>query len=183
MVRAVICVFLASLLQLSAQECPTQKFSHQIGASLSMISGFGLSYQYVISDKYRVKVTGFYVIDNGSSNEIINSLGIEGQKKIFQTEIIRVYGLFGIGMYQIVNDYNLENYTSKDITYTGGGGCGISFLASERISFNFDVGLMYSFNESKHYAITGNAPLPISPAYRSKVSFGVGGGLGFGFQL
>ncbi len=186
MVKLAVLAFLMSLSCLTAQENTKQKFSHQIGASLSMISGYGLSYQYIISDKYRVKVTGFYASENNSihmADELTTSFGIEGQKTLFLTEVTRLYALFGIGINRDINQYTSQNYIGKRSTYTGGGGFGIMIMASERISFNVDVGLLYSYFERKYYTISGNDPPPVSPAYRSEVSFGVGGGIGLGFQL
>lgn len=189
MIKAVVCVFLVSLLRLSAQTQPTDEFHHQIGVSGSTISGLGISYQYIFSDNYRVMCTGFYISDGASSDtwpeSVIASAGIEGQRTLLKNNTIRLYGLLGLA-YFFNGDYRsgklVYSYNSrKQNTYNGGGGVGMEMIALGRIALHVEVGLVYSFSETK-YDPPGGLSSP-NPGFKSEVGIGIGGGLGFGFQF
>ncbi len=169
-----------------------EQFHHQIGVSGSLISGVGISYHYIFSDNYRVKATGFYLSEekssHTSSNDVLISAGIEGQKALVKNETIRIYALLGISFFQEGSydhgiDYSSIIYSHQKSAYVGGTGFGIELLAVGRVSFNFDVGIIYSFQERKYYTSDGTKMPPISPKYSSDISFGFGGGIGFGYQL
>lgn len=184
-------IFIISFTKAYSQELPKQEFHHQLGGSASSFSGMGLSYHYIFSDNYRIKLTGFYLNEgpnySNSADDIYLSTGIEGQKTLFRSEATRFYALAGIGFFQQASynyppGYGFSSYSSQENTYSGGVGVGIELIAVGRVSFNFDAGITYSFNERKHYTDDGTTP-PVSPQYRSEVGFGLGGGLGFGYQF
>lgn len=191
MSKAVLFFFLISLSTSFAQEESADSFSNQMGASVSSFSGLGINYHRMLSDNYRVKISGFYLRDGAdhenSSTDVFISAGIEGQKNLYKNKTIRVYVLLGVGFIQQAGyDYpaqgSYSSYNRQENTFTGGAGVGMELLAVGRVTFNFDVGLTYSFLERKYYTIDGTAP-PVSPQYRSEISFGVGGGFGLGYQF
>jgi hypothetical protein len=176
-------LFLFSIITVTAHE--------QIGVAASNISGYGISYHYIFSENYKAKLTGFYSGETGYTNSGTNydysSIGIEGQKTVFKTETIRLYGLLGISYYGTKSYHYRDDYGNginitdavKD-TYTGGAGVGIELPIIGPIYFNVDVGLTYSFHEHHYYTnIKGND----IPPYRNSSNIGGGGGVGISYRF
>ena len=188
--KLLIIFLFSGIMALTVQGQTAPAFHHQIGVSGSTISGMGISYQYIFSDNYRMKLSGFVLNSTAStaysSDDLYSSIGLEGQKTLFLTEATRLYVLLGVGMYRERSQYFPENgfssYARTENTYTGGTGFGIELIAAERISFHFDVGLAYTFKERKYASIDGSTP-PVSPTFRSEVGIGIAGGLGFGYRF
>lgn len=188
--KLLIIFLFSGIMALTAQGQTATAFHHQIGVSGSTISGMGISYQYIFTDNYRMKLSGFVLSSTAStiydSDDLYSSIGLEGQKTLFLTEATRLYVLLGVGMYRERSQYFPENgfssYARTENTYTGGTGFGIELIAAERISFHFDVGLAYTFKERKYASIDGSTP-PVSPTFRSEVGIGIAGGLGFGYRF
>lgn len=185
MIKLIVFISFLSFAIANAQEQEDRKFHHQIGVSGSTISGIGISYHYIFSDNYRVKFTGFYYHEGASRNEsdydyTIVDLGIEGQKTIYKTNRTRLYGFLGAG-YDIEKDeeayYQRYSYPRTVIRYSGGGGAGFELLAAERVAFSLNIGLAYSYTGWRYFSNTS------ATTYRSEVSFGIGGGLSFGYQF
>ncbi len=186
MIKTVVCVFLVSLLRLSAQTQPTDEFHHQIGVSGSTISGLGISYQYIFSDKYRIKMTGLYLNEDYNNYErtTLASAGIEGQRSLYKSEKMRLYG-FVSGSWYLKKDaeFYYPDYSSSSARnrYTGGAGLGVEMLTAGRIAFTIDIGLSYALQKYHHKS---NIYYSSNDEYRrSEVGFGIGGGIGIGYQF
>ena len=91
-------------------------------------------------------------------------------------------GFYKQGSYDYPPNYGFSSYSHTENTYSGGAGFGVELIAAGRISFNFDVGLAYSFSERKYYTNDGT-PSPITPIFRSEVGVGIAGGIGFGYRF
>lgn len=163
----------------------TQQPNHQIGVSGSTISGFGISYHYILSEDYRVKLTGLYYFEGASRTEYDYdvtrvSFGIEGQKSLFKTSKTRLYGFLGIG-YNLKKESDsygsMYSYPGEINLYSGGMGVGFEILAAGHIAFGLNAGLVYSFEERR---LTSSL---FGTSYHSEVGFGFGGGLNFGYQF
>lgn len=192
MFKLIIVIFtLSSFIATAQEEKLAEQLHYQIGASGSLISGYGMSFHYIFSDEYRIKFTGLYYKEtqNSSSEEIETymTIGIEGQRTISKTGATRIYGLFGASYYPRVRDNvyiddsgNRSQYIYKINAYTGGAGIGVELLVLGRISFNLEAGALYTFEETHG---TSSSIYSNGVSYYSEVRFGAGGGIGFGYRF
>lgn len=193
MSKAFIIMLLCGVCTLTAQEeQATSPFHHQIGVAGSLISGMGISYQYIFSDDYRVKCTGLYysqtngfaTFDERNSTDI--QAGMEVQKSLYLAKSIRVFAFAGVGMLRLTDrtfdvTASLEsNYRTH--MYNGGAGVGVELIAIGRVAFNIEVGGMY-YVENR----SGEFDSPKHSVYetfsRREVGLGIGGGLGIGYRF
>ncbi len=186
-------IFLFSLIMaLTAQGQTAPTFHHQIGVAGSLISGMGISYQYIFSDDYRVKCTGLYYTETKSTDilderkSMDTQAGMELQKSIYMAKNTRVFAFAGAGvLLSTKRDFDVNASLESRYRweyYHGGAGVGIELIAAGRISFNVEVGALYSvrvtsgeFDSAKHSVYETFS--------RREVGFGIGGGLGIGYRF
>jgi len=206
MIKAVVCVYLVSLLRLSAQTQQASAFHHQIGAAVTTTienSNYGVCYQVILSEKYKLKLTGFYESNESASfrtssddkdfdTDMLFYIDIEGQKTLYKNTMIRLYGLLSLG-YQ---NRTWESISQIDSTsdgiigrsssnhYTGCPGFGIEVVVFDRFSLSLDTRVIYSFEE-RNYTITSTYPYYNynSANFSSNVNYGIGGGFSICYQF
>ncbi len=189
--KLIIIMLLCGVCTLTAQEQTKQEFHHQIGAAGSLISGMGISYQYIFSDDYRVKCTGLYYTETKStdySGDRTNTeiqAGMEVQKSLFKSKNTRVFAFVGVGILSSTTFSNVDIDTrasNKQNYYHTGAGVGLELLVMDRIAFNIEVGALYSVRVT-----SGEIDSPKHSIYetfsRREVGFGIGGGLGIGYRF
>lgn len=208
MIKTVVCVFLVSLLRLSAQTQQASAFHHQIGAAVTTTienSNYGVCYQVILSEKYKLKLTGFYESNESASfrtssddrdfdTDMLFYIDIEGQKTLYKNTMIRFYGLLSLGYqnrtWESISQFDStsEGVIGRSITgsYTGGPGLGIEMVVFDRFSLSLDARFMYSFEE-RNYTITSTSKYASfnnkTTGFNSAVNYGIGGGFSICYQF
>lgn len=185
-------MLLCGVCTLTAQEeQATSPFHHQIGVAGSLISGMGISYQYIFSDDYRVKCTGLYYTgtDNNSNSDdrtdTETQAGLEVQKSLLKGKSTRVFAFVGVGILSSTTLSNIDIDTRASNTqnyYHSGAGVGIELVVAGRIAFNIEVGALYSLRVTRGESVAPKYSIYDSHYYR-EAGFGIGGGLGIGYQF
>lgn len=188
----VLFFFLFSIIRITAQVQNTEEFHHEVGVAGSNISGYGISYQYIFSDDFRTKCTGFYTGETGytssGSNYGYASLGIEAQKTIAAIGSTRIYALLGVGYYSnkihhYRDDYGtgfIINSTSVKNIYTIGLGVGADLVVVRQVNCCFSIGLLHSNFENRFQT---NQPNNEIPAFKKSSSLGLGIGIGMSYRF
>ncbi len=166
---------------------------HALGASASMLSGPGISYQYIFAEDQRIQLTGFayYQKDGNNGDNMIGIIGAEYQHDIVSNRSTRFYGFLG-GHYW----YNRNNYSTyvtydplgggtfttayTDKMYAMGGGVGIEVFLWRHITMNLDLDLLYRSETRTNYNSDGSSQNDYgSPSQY----FGPGIGVGFFYRF
>ena len=122
---------------------------NEIGISASTLTGTGLYYNIVFNNKFRLGITGLYVLENGgdSDNRHTYNFGINIQPTLFNLDFqpadnlhIRSYVLFGAGYYA---DKQVEY---KDKEGHLGVGLGLNAIFLNRFSFFLELTYQYDYN-------------------------------------
>ena len=167
--------------------------SNRLGLSASSFSGYGLSYQYHIVDKYVIKFSFFgYGESNNNSQYYSNqnlytTVGAELQMNLHRTRYTRFHAFVAASHWY--DDYSSNNYYDQNGMYNsstinrtvvGGIGFGFEFLAWGLISFNIETGLQGRFTTQSHWETSPNYSLTTTshPRY---YGFGIGGGVTYAF--
>ncbi|MGA2298707.1 MAG: hypothetical protein ABSG15_14260 [FCB group bacterium] len=172
-------VFLLISLTLSSQTEDTNKCHNVLGLSLSTFSGYGLMYQYVFNNDYRLKFAGIYYPDPETDIKgVILNFGVEIQRTIKQLKYTRCYLTAGL------------NYSYMDINYSGiyypnhlfsnmilgGVGFGTEFTAWQHLLINIDIGF------SCHNRWEQNSDTILySGKFYNHFEYGLGIGFGLGY--
>lgn len=159
---------------------------NRIGASLSMMTGYGLSYSRKINENMYIKTQlfayGSLEDDTFYENEIDVAFGLELQYDLKKYEMIRLYALGG-GFY----NYNKRNETVYFEQGPGsfiiansnhfGLGFGVELLVLNQISFAVDGGYYLRFTSTnEEFKVDGVKNS--NPIIQSKsIEFGLGVGL------
>lgn len=195
------CVLSVSASILRAQEDgPFPAYDHRIGATLSSISGAGLSYMYSFTETTRGKATGyiFYDASNNDDYGLSGSFGLEFQKDIHHSSWTRLYVLAGTSIWydddrrfstSIANGQEFTNYETSNIErmYTAGIGLGVEVMVLRHIMLNFDGGYQFrrTTRENIDYTYNANGDI-ISTGYNPATSstyIGFGGGIGLSYAF
>ncbi len=137
--------------------------NNKLGFAASMISGYGLSYEYNLSPAYTLEFTGSIYGEGGkknsnniSSSYLVSTLGLELQKNMFVNSDSRFYILTSASLW-IDNNTNPNNYyainsiTTQDnqTSFVAGLGLGWEINIAKRIIMNLEGG--YSYKSYKYY--------------------------------
>jgi hypothetical protein len=163
---------------------------HALGASGSMISGPGLSYEYIFgSQRIRLTAFAFYEKNGSSGYNMTGILGGEYQFDIQKSSVTRFY-CFGGGHYWYEKykngDYIVYENSSpyeqitKDNSYGIGGGFGFEITGWERILFDLNAGIMYHHLDHT-YTYSGGSSYE-DPNYPQQY-FGPGGGFAIYYRF
>ncbi len=154
--KKLICliVLAAALSPAFAKEKKESYPGHQIGASASMFSGVGMSYQYIINSKTRVKATCFvYYYDDGGDKDAWGSVGAEFQYNVRNYEETRFYLLFGLSRYYYEYEWGgSDKYTDIERTWAMGPGFGFEVLLLEHLALNAEVGFNFAYENNSDYS-------------------------------
>lgn len=156
---------------------------HQIGAVASSISGTGISYSFIFSDKMRFKLNGIYYYSKNNNDETDwSSIGLEFQHNFLKMKIFRVYGLIG-GSYWYSKDnysynyyypeYNTTNYLRTNSEFRLGIGLGFDLTFWDHFVMGADIG--YDYEKGTKTDSYNNTPTT------STKYVGIAGGVTIGF--
>jgi outer membrane protein W len=170
-------------------------YDHRIGATISSISGAGLSYMYSFNENIRGKATGyiFYDASNNDDYGLSGSFGLELQKDLHRSSWTRLYMLVGTSIWyeddryfskSILNGQEFTNYESSHIErmYTAGVGLGVEIKIVNHFMLNLDGGYQFrrTTRDITNYSYDANGII-ISTGYdpaTSSTYIGFGGGIG-----
>jgi hypothetical protein len=172
---SIIICFAAFRVSVAAPSDSIAIMHHEVGLSVSSITGFGVSYRYNFDNQFYIKTVGFIFPNNIESRTGLNSsIGLEIQRNFVQTPNSRFYGFVGGSFWS--NNYTETSYgTTTDETTIFGAGIGIELAISEHFAVNVNMGLQ---NASTNYISTWH-----DTYYHPHSRFGMGGGLGFSYQF
>lgn len=145
------------------------RFKHGIGLGASMMSGYGISYQYHITPKDRMEFTTFLYMN--SHNDISDSeyayeydetdwygnVALEYHRLLAERRYGKLFVMAGGGYLfnkSIYEDSNPnDNYTWRDddvyTAWQAGSGLVLEFYIRDlNLTFNVDVGLAYRYEEN-----------------------------------
>ena len=176
------------LLKAGAQEYGDSLSHHQVGISVSTLSGLGGSYSYIFNRDIRIKSTLFaYYEDRGSgSYDWTGSLGLELQFSFETGPMTRFYGIVGGYYYHYFNNYQSyyylqhslgtysyspNNETENDFAF--GTGAGFEVLLWKHLVLNLDA--TFQFTQTKY---TYSHSYPTMKRY-----LGPGGGAGISYRF
>src|SRR5947208_6604456 len=100
-------------LQGFAQDSTWHQSHHELGVSISSLTGYGLHYAYVFDPDYRIVTTLFAYYDeqNTSSYNWIASMGLKLERTFERTSATRFYGFVG-------GEYYYSRYNYRDRPYS-----------------------------------------------------------------
>lgn len=169
--------------------------NNRLGFAASMISGYGLSYQYDFSRSFTMEVTGSIYGSGGTSSSqssysnpyVIATLGFEAQRNLYFSDVSRFYGF---GSFSGWIDYNSsESYSfpeqlpyktyRDENTFITGVGIGLELIVAKHIGFNLEGGYLYRTSRTKGDNGRGTPRLYTESSY--DFGFGVGGGIYYAF--
>lgn len=157
-------------------------YTHQLGLSISTISGGGFHYLFFLGDSFGIKLTGIYLYDEDNKKDnktredidqtgIDGNIGLEFQKDIHQNFInhnisMRFY-LFAGGSLWYEKDTEeyvvsgIEEDTKHEKYYTIGGGLGYEIMFWQSVTLGVHVGYQYKDyltpNDKKYFGFGGGA--------------------------
>lgn len=170
-------------------------YTHRIGATVSSISGAGLSYMYSFTETTRGKLTGYIFYDGSNDDDysLSGSFGAEFQMDVHHSSWTRLYVLAGTSLWYdddrqfskaIANgrEYTDYEHSSIDRMYTAGLGIGVEVMVLKHIMLNFDGGYQFrrTINDNTNYTYNINGDI-IGTGYNPSTShtyIGFGGGIG-----
>jgi len=149
---------------LSRTVAPETKYPGKncIGFSISGLSGNGISYNYMISEKFHLKGTGFIMTNmkdqTGYPNQYDSwyNYGLELQYNIIGISGSRFFVTLG-GKYRFDKDdssVSLYLQEREESQISGGTGVGLEFILDDNYFFNFDIGFQY-FDSNREIFISG----------------------------
>ena len=132
----------------NAQEGNNNKkhYSHSIGIAGSMMSSFGLSYQYRFDLKNAVEITGMVFMSSQEDNDyeyenddFVASIGAEYHRLLIDKKWVDLSFMAGCG-------YGLfDNYSKEESIFTGSGIVIESSTLAHRLKFDIDLGFTYHY--------------------------------------
>ncbi|HCD53131.1 MAG TPA: hypothetical protein DEQ34_11825 [Balneolaceae bacterium] len=167
---------LISSANLSAQDTEYAS-ARQIGASISTLGGYGIHYIHPIDEKDNLKIIGIYIYDDSNGyKDSYFSLGGEYQRDLWESNVRRLYSLFGMHIdNQLSKDYYFDDYSYvgynssyNDTYFSIGGGIGMD-LGERTKGVIVNAHLTYQFTRG------------MGDADHTRIGLGAGIGVGFNF--
>jgi len=164
------------------------EYNNKLGFAASMISGYGISYEYNASRQVTLELTASVYGSGGSGSStsssstsdsyIMATVGIEVQKNFFVSHDSRFYTLLGLGYWLNNNRYNYNSTYRDNSDYTAGLGLGWEFTFGKKIIFNLEAGYLYrDMNEKGTNDYYGGGS-GLTPYTNHSYYLGFGGGIG-----
>lgn len=174
------------------KETKQAQLNNKLGFAGSMFSGYGLSYEYNVSQDFTLEFTGSIYGSGGNSNNfndnsyIMMTLGSELQKNWFTSQDSRFYTFLGISYWLDNTNYNYNNTKTDKNDYVGGLGLGWEFTFGKKIIFNIEGGYLYRDMNSKgneliYDPLGGKENLQPFSRHSYYLGFGIGGGIYYSF--
>jgi hypothetical protein len=181
--KLLLLILLFAPLAVLAQEEADEKLSHHaIGLSASMLSGPGISYQYIFNDDHRLKLTafGYYEKTGSGSSDLTMIVGGEYQYTAASSRSTRFYIQLGgyywneKNVYQSASypDYTTYSSTNQYKTFAAGAGIGFEVAVERHFLISIDGSLL--FRRSKR-----TYPSELSYSYNGTPTEYFGPGIGF----
>lgn len=159
---------------------------NRIGATISILTGYGLSYSRKINENMYIKTQlfayGSLDHDTFYENEIDVAFGLELQYDLKKYDMIRLYALGG-GFYNYnisyETDYFDEEFTSYYTinSYNLGIGLGVELLVLNHISFSIDGGYYLRFSSTKRELEIDGVKNSNLTSESNRTEFGLGAGI------
>jgi hypothetical protein len=180
--------------KVSENESATPPLNNKLGFAGSMMSGYGISYEYALNNIYTIEFTGSIYGRGGKDNTnysysnpyLTATLGMELQRNFFSNSVSRFYGLAAVSYWLD----NTEYYNSTDYrherNYVFGLGLGWEITIAKRLVINLEGGYLYRnttiFDSMDYYDNrTGQKVSGPYSANPYEFSFGIGGGIYYAF--
>jgi len=167
------------------QRTPNFEHNHRLGVNYSQVSAFGLSYQYYLSNAWRINFSGYLFnsetkgdLDFDDRNRFNFALGTQLNWIFFDSRIGNLYALAGAGFGSQNDSYTtgqqFYQYQDRDVSsFRAGLGIGSGLYINEALMLDLEVGYGY-FSVSETFDNS-------DPKTRYKITFALGIGLHFCF--
>jgi hypothetical protein len=196
---SLLCLHAEAQFSTSSREADTIVLNNRLGFAGSMMSGYGLSYEYFVTRDYLIEFSGS-VYGEGGNMETANynsrsyltaAVGMELQRNMYFHGNTRLYGLLGTSVW-IDNEKRYYDKTNDDKTaWAIGLGIGLEYTISRRFVINLEGGYHYKTYNNSGIRIKYNQWDPNKQEYVATyenyiespyvIGFAIGGGLYYAF--